>query len=460
MNIILLSGGSGKRLWPLSNDVRAKQFLRLLADEKGQNQSMLQRVYHQIRTAQPEANILVVTQASQMNELLRQLPEERDKKLLDVLLEPGKRDTYPAIALACSYLSFVQKLAQDDVVIVLPIDPYTGMKYFSVLSEMEEAVSNNLADIVLMGIKPTYPSAKYGYILPDETDFAEDENRITLGARIRKVHHFREKPSEQDAEELIRKGAFWNGGVFAFRIGYLMNILESRLKFSSYEELCEKYECLERTSFDYKVVEKALSLAMVEYDGPWKDIGTWRTLSDEMKDHTFGNVQMADGNENTYIVNELPIPIVASGLKSVIVAASPDGILVSDLNESVKIKPYAEKASRQCSTALGNLSPFSVWDHIRYEENSRFIVNRLILKAGQNEKYQLHKYRIEIWIVTDGKAVFILDGLQSEAHQGDVFRVSKGQKYVVKAITNCNILRVQLGGKADDPSEEETNQFD
>lgn len=183
MQIILLSGGSGKRLWPLSNNARSKQFLPLLerpdgtsddatatkrlkgpqnATQSSTMESMVQRVVRQIREAKLDASITLATNASQRDIIVNQLGEE-----IDMVLEPERRDTFPAIALAASYLSLSKDCKDDEVVIIMPCDPYTEAGYFETIRKMAQCVETNVADLVLMGIKPTYPSAKYGYVVPE-----------------------------------------------------------------------------------------------------------------------------------------------------------------------------------------------------------------------------------------------------------------------------------------------------
>jgi mannose-1-phosphate guanylyltransferase len=289
MNIILLSGGSGKRLWPLSNETRSKQFLKLLKDENGNSESMVQRVYRQIKEASIDANIVVATGKSQLDSIRSQLGNT-----VDVVLEPERRDTFPAIALSCTYLAYKKGMNSDDVVLVLPVDPYAEQEYFMTLIKMEEVIHDDIANIALMGIKPTYPSAKYGYIIPSKD--------ATL------VERFQEKPSEQYAEELIKNGAMWNGGVFAFKLGYIMDIIGNYISFNSFEEVEMKYNCLPKISFNDEVVEKEKSIIMVEYKGIWPDLGTWNTLTEVMDDNKLGNVILADTCENTHAINELDIP--------------------------------------------------------------------------------------------------------------------------------------------------------
>ena len=326
MQIVLLSGGSGKRLWPLSNEVRSKQFLKLFTDENDQKESIVQRVYKQIKEAQPNASITVATNNLQYDSIREHLNDE-----VDVVLEPSRRDTYPAIALACVYLALEKKTSLEETIIVLPVDPFTELSFFRTLSQMDTLIQDNKADLALIGIKPLLPTSKYGYIIPK----AKTEN-------ISYVDMFVEKPDEETAANLINIGSYWNGGVFAFKLHYLLSIIEADVNFINYQDLYNKYSQLEKISFDYKVAEKASNVAVIPYYGKWTDIGTWRTLTDEMPQGNIGSV-VSEKTRNTYVINELNIPIVALGTKDIVVVASNDGILVSDLMESANLKSVVEK---------------------------------------------------------------------------------------------------------------------
>jgi len=336
MQIILLSGGSGKRLWPLSNDVRSKQFLKLLTDENGNQQSMVQRVYEQIRAAQPNAQITIGTNAAQADIIKEQLGDN-----VNIVLEPERRDTFPAIALACACLESEKNVSRDETVVVLPCDPYTEVDFFRTLSSLDKLIADNAADITLIGITPLMPASKYGYIVPKD---AVHSPQIQNGAF--NVSRFVEKPNEELAAKLINEeGAYWNAGVFAFKLGLVLDIARSNVQFACFKDLYEKYGELEKISFDYKVVEKAKRAAVVPFSGKWTDIGTWCALADEMPVTSIGSV-VQDKNLNTFIVNELNIPIIVLGAKNLVIAASADGILVSGLNESSDIKPLVEQLNK------------------------------------------------------------------------------------------------------------------
>ena len=161
MNIILLSGGSGKRLWPLSNDIRSKQFIKIFKGENGEYESMVQRVYRQIQNVVPEASVTIATSRSQVSAIRNQLGEK-----VHICVEPCRRDTFPAIALAAAYLRDVKGVLQEEPAVVCPVDPYVDQVYFQAAARLCTLIKPGETNLALIGIEPTYPSEKYGYIMP------------------------------------------------------------------------------------------------------------------------------------------------------------------------------------------------------------------------------------------------------------------------------------------------------
>ena len=442
MQLILLSGGSGKRLWPLSNDARSKQFLPLLAKPDGGMESMIQRVVRQIRDAKLTDNITFATNAVQRDSIINQLGED-----VNVVTEPERRDTFPAIALATSYLAKEQKCNDDEVVVIMPCDVYTESKYFATIGKMVETVENDVADLVLMGITPTYPSEKFGYVVPESitsTDSVKSASSVFNNACLR-VARFTEKPNEEKARELLKQNAFWNGGVFAFRLGYIMNIVSQYLKTETFLETRNRYAEFPKISFDYEVAEKAESVAVVPFSGEWKDLGTWNALCEELPSTLIGNVMMGDNNVNTHAVNELGIPVFCNGLKDVIVAASPDGIMVCDKQDSEKIKDYANKLTTRPMYEERRWGTYRVLDNAEYEDGTRSLTKTIHLNASKNISYQLHHHRSEVWTFVEGEGIFVLDGERKDVKRGDVMNIPVGHLHAIKATTDLTFIEVQIG---------------
>lgn len=436
MQIILLSGGSGKRLWPLSNDARSKQFLRLLPDGKGGHESMVQRVYRQINDAGIDAEIVIATGESQIDPIKSQLG-----KRVDIVTEPARRDTFPAIALSCAHLYFDKQLPPETPVLILPVDPCAEQAYFKTLIKMEQVLLEGDSDIVLMGIRPTYPSEKYGYIVPRGE--AGPDGSIA-------VKHFTEKPNLERAERLLQAGAFWNGGVFAVRLGYIMELVDREVRAASFSELRAHFSELTKTSFDYAVVEKAERISVVPYDGKWKDLGTWNTLTEEMGTEAVGTAVFGENCENTTVINELGIPVVALGLKDTIVAVSPDGILVSDKGASSYLKPYVDKITERPMFEERRWGEYKVIDYVQYDDQTRSLTKHLTMHAGKRISYQVHTERDEIWTIVHGTGELLLDGHRMNVKAGDVVYINKGQKHAVRALTDLHFIEVQIGARLEE----------
>ena len=422
MNLILLSGGSGKRLWPLSNDVRSKQFLKVFKFGDVY-ESMVQRVYRQITSNIDDANITIATGKNQVSSIKNQLGQD-----VSICVEPSRRDTFPAILLACAYLVDVKKLSPEEVVVICPVDPYVNDDYFKLLNNLENTVIHDDCNIALMGIEPTYPSEKYGYIIP-ETD-----------ALVSDVETFKEKPNEETAKKYIQYGALWNGGVFALKLEYVLNRGHEIFDFVDYYDLLSKYDGLTKISFDYAVVEKEKKIKVVRFNGEWKDLGTWNTLVEEMDSPFLGKVLHDKTTENINVINELNVPILCMGLKDTIVAASSQGILISDKHQSSYIKHYVDSIEQQVMFAEKSWGSYTVLD---VEDESMTI--RITLNKGHSMNYHSHQHRDEVWTVISGNGRTIVDGMEEPVHPGDVITIAAGCKHTIKADTDMMLIEVQLG---------------
>ena len=434
MQLVLLSGGSGKRLWPLSNNARSKQFLPLLEKEDGTMESMVQRVLRQARLANLTNEITLATNASQQDIIVNQLGDS-----VNLVTEPERRDTFPAIALAASYLKLAKQCADDEVVVIMPCDPYTELGYFETIGKMVECVKADVADLVLMGIAPTYPSEKYGYVVP------EAQVLEVLGFKFQKVSRFTEKPTTAVAEDLLKQGAFWNGGVFAFRLGYMMNIVKKYMTSDSFEDTRARYSDFPKISFDYEVAEKAESVAVVLFNGGWKDLGTWNTLTDELHKPVIGNAVMGTHCENTHVINELQNPIFVDGRKDVVVAACPDGILVCSKEHSEEIKKSVENLTPRPMYEERRWGTYRVLDDSYYADGRHSLTKSITLKEGKNISYQIHHHRSETWTFVQGEGIFVLDGQEQKVKAGDTVVIPVEHWHAIKALTELTFIEVQSG---------------
>lgn len=431
MNIILLSGGSGKRLWPLSNDIRSKQFIKFFrkpehtipmgTEYTGDYESMVQRIYRQIKTVDADATVTIATSKSQVSAIHNQLGEE-----VGVSIEPCRRDTFPAIALATAYLHDVKKVGENEAVVVCPVDPYVEEGYFETIEAMFDTAQKGKKNLVLMGIEPTYPSEKYGYIKPKKDGFS---------------YTFTEKPIKEKAEEYISEGALWNGGVFAYKLSYVLSKAKDLLGTSDYDELFANYSNLPKISFDYAIVEQETSIEVLRYNGEWKDLGTWNTLTEAMEGNTIGDVRLNETCNNVHVINEMGVPIIVMGGHDLVVAASAEGILVSDKEQSSYIKPFVDAIDQQIMFAEKSWGSYRVLD---VEENSLTV--KVTLNPGHHMNYHSHEKRDEVWTVISGTGRTIVDGMEQPVKPGDVVTMQAGCKHtVIAGEQGLQLMEVQLG---------------
>jgi len=426
MNLILLSGGSGKRLWPLSNDIRSKQFIQLFRGKAGM-ESMVQRVHRQIREADSNAKITVATGKKQISTLRSQLGDG-----VSICVEPCRRDTFPAIALAAAFLHDEQGVKPEEPVVVCPVDPYAEEKYFQNLLKLSDLAGAGKANLCLMGVEPTYPSEKYGYIIPETAE------------NVSRVREFKEKPDAETAKDYIAQGALWNCGVFAFRLQYLLDIAHRLIDFTDYRDLYAKYGALQKISFDYAVVEKEADIAVLRYAGEWRDLGTWNTFTEVMDNPIIGKAVQDETCENTHVVNGTDLQILCMGCKDMVVVASNDGILVADKHRSSYLKPYADRFEEPVHFAEKSWGSYTVLD-----VQPKALTVRVTLNPGHRMNYHSHRHRDEVWTIVSGSGRTVVDGMEQSVRPGDVVSMTAGCKHTIIAETELKVIEVQTGEDID-----------
>ncbi|HIW34701.1 MAG TPA: mannose-1-phosphate guanylyltransferase [Candidatus Paenibacillus intestinavium] len=428
MKIILLSGGSGMRLWPLSNEARAKQFLRVLRNEiSGELESMLERVYRQLLQVVNADDIIIVSNKIQVDMIHNQLGN------VPIVVEPERRDTFPAIALATTYLYSELGIAEEEIVGVVSVDAFVDVVFYQKVKELEQLVQSTNAELGLIGVNPTYPSSKYGYLIPK------------VMHHYMEVGHFKEKPSEEEAEHLINNGAYWNSGVFSFRLQLILQKLKKLALPLSYNGLMEQFSKLSKNSFDYEVVEDLHAIVALTYDGYWKDLGTWNTLTEEMSQNVIGNGAVSEECENTHIVNELDLPVKVLGISNAVVAVSADGILVTDKPSSSRMKDMLHEGlfSRPMYVEH-SWGSYRVLDFSNGKDGE-VLTKRIHVKSGKNSGYHYHRLRSEVWTIISGKALFVQDDVVHKVLPGVVLQIPVGSKHCLYAEEDTELIEVQIG---------------
>jgi len=392
---------------------------------------MVQRVWEQLEAVGLAHSSLVATSKAQVDMIQRQLGQA-----VTMIVEPERRDTFPAIALAAAYLYSVEKTGLEETVVVLPVDPHVEVGFFNKIKELEQVLEESNADLALIGVSPTFPSEKYGYIVPELNQDTKAYARVSC---------FREKPTRTDAEKLMQQQALWNCGVFAFKLDYLISKLTQKGLPTDYDELLQQYTALPKISFDYEVVEKAEHIVVLRYAGDWKDLGTWNTLTEEMPNGRVGNAIVSENSLNTHVINELDIPVVVLGISNAVVVASPDGILVTDKDSSPSIKDLVGKFDLRPMYEERRWGWYRVLDCTVFEGGNEVLTKRLSLMAGMNLSYQYHNQRSEVWTIISGEGQYAFNGVVCRVKPGDVFNIPTGAKHGLRAVTDLEFIEVQMG---------------
>lgn len=430
LKLVLLSGGSGKRLWPMSNDIRSKQFLRVLPTEK-QPESMLQRVWGQLERCGLQSDAFVCASKAQIEMIHAQLGD------VECIEEPSRRDTFPAIALSTLYLLDVARMDEDEPIVIVPVDHFVDDHYFQEIQTLGALLVRANAQLALMGVEPTTPTSKFGYIVPDaEVGFDG----------VKYVASFVEKPEASVAAALIARGALWNCGVFCFTGGWLRAHLSRRGGPTTYQACLEEFDSLPKRSFDYEVVEQAESIIVHPYKGTWTDLGTWASLSEQMSTPVVGQ-GIAHACENTHIINELGIPVVSLGLTDAVLVATPDGILAADKSAATQLKDVVSHLQSRPMYEERIWGTYRVLDYQKLSDDTEVLTKSIELYPGQNLSYQKHMLRSEVWTVIEGHGEVVLDTTRFVVGPGDVVRVYADQWHAIRTDKGLKFIEVQRGSK-------------
>lgn len=434
MQLVLLSGGSGKRLWPLSNEARSKQFLKMLKRPDGMMESMVQRVWRQLELSGLSRHACFATSLSQREILHNQLGQQ-----VKVVVEPERRDTFPAIALAATYLYAMEGISLHETIVVMPVDAYVEDHFFTELRQLTTMLEESGAELGLVGVTPTHPSESYGYILTDS-----DAEPTDADARWQQVSRFAEKPSEELAQAMISRGALWNCGVFAFKLNLLIDMLIELGIPIGFEELYKQYARLPKISFDYQVTEKLKHVAVQRHSGSWKDLGTWDSLASELPAQVIGKGKAIQA-ANTHLINELSIPVAIIGAPNLIVAASPDGILVCDKQHSARLKELLPQAETRPMFEERRWGYYKVLDYMKNVQGNEVLTKRVGLLPGRNLSYQYHRNRNEVWTIISGEGELVLNGVCRKVGAGDIVQIEREVCHAIRAITALEMIEVQSG---------------
>ncbi|MGW9527705.1 sugar phosphate nucleotidyltransferase [Paenibacillus terrae] len=435
MHIVLLCGGAGKRLWPLSNDIRSKLFLRLLPAPDGQQESMLSRVYRQLTIAELDSSTLLLAHRSQVNLAFR-----HTEGRLPVLGEPAKRGTFTAAALAAAHFH-ARGVGLDEIVCIAPADMFAGNDFFHSVAALPSLLLDSGADLAMLGTRPTHPSDQYGYIIPDRVGIRKGNISYASVAR------FTEKPDRTGAQQLISQGALWNCGIYAFKLRYMLACMERSDLPLNDKALCAMYDSLPVRSFDEEIAEHAEHAVVLPYEGEWRDIGSWQALSEQLGNRVIGRGQISGPAHGTHIVNELPYPLHVIGVEDIIAAASPDGILIAAKSHAHAIKEKLgtfQLRPMHGETAWGSYRVLDEFDHRSLND---ILAIRLTVLPDHRLNGQCHGSGLKVWTIVSGRGEVMLNGERFAAASGSVFRIQVDTYHTIHADQDrpLELIEVRLG---------------
>ena len=471
MKAIILAGGSGTRLWPLSRKNFPKQFLKLNGDK-----SLLRQAVERLLQAVKPEDIIVMTNNDykfHVQSDLNSLPiSHHASRITHMILEPASRNTAPAIALGIKYCIERLGCSEDEVIfispsdhIISPLDKFTGY-----LKQAEEIAKKG--NIVTFGIKPEKPETGYGYIkagkgigkeegdCPRFTD-AVVESGLSPNQKMNffKVERFTEKPDVKTADRYINEGNYyWNSGMFAFSIGAMIGEFKrhvpeiSGIMDMGFEGMLANFNQMPEISIDYAVMEKSDKAVMLPLELYWNDIGSWDSLYDVLDKDKNGNVTKGDiltvDTKNTLLIGNKRL-ISTIGLEDCLIVETDDAILITKRGETQKVKDIVNKLKEDNRREVEeHTTTYRPWgNYTVLEEGPRYKIKRIVVNPEEKLSLQRHYHRSEHWVVVKGTAKVTIGDKEIFIHENESAYVPKSTLHRLENLGKVplEIIEVQNG---------------
>ena len=431
MKSIILAGGVGTRLWPLSREYYPKQFIQL------NGHSLFQQTVERATRLSAPDEIYVVTNEIHRY-LVRNQIEELGHTIADdhLLAEPAGKNTLPAIAWA---MQCIRAGSSSATAIIFPSDHLLGESALDQIRAAEPLAKKNL---VTFGIRPSSPHTGYGYIKPGK--------HLATGNA---VEEFKEKPDEKTAKDYVRKGYLWNSGIFLLSTDCFFEELKKYqpdLYAAFAGDTPVNYPELESISIDYGLLEHSKRVAVVTLETEWSDLGTFKALYDVEQHDPEGNVGKAEflAACNNY-VHAPGKHVGLIGVHDLIVVDTADALLVCDTAQAEQVKQLVGRYNKlDLEVTKFHRTVYRPWgSYTILEDSPIYKIKRVTVKPGQKLSLQLHHHRSEHWIVVSGTAEVVLNNETRLLHQGESTFVRSGMRHRLKnpGVIPLEVIEVQLG---------------
>ncbi len=438
MKAIILSGGSGTRLWPVSRENFPKQFMRIFSEH-----SLFQETVKRALRLTGGHDIYVVT-GEKYEWIIRNELEEIGVSGVNIVTEPASRNTAPAIALG------IKKLLEDGVskeehVIVLPSDHIikNAEAFAECVTRGREAVRKGY--IVLFGELPTYPETGYGYI-----NYGDE-----LIEGVFKVLEFKEKPSYEKAVSYLKEGSFfWNCGIFLFSIERIIKDYERlvpEIDFNlSYDEFVKSFPNLRDESFDYSILEKTTDIAIVKADMGWSDVGSWKAIYDNLEKDENNNVLKGDVEahnlKNSMVFSPTNKLIACIGLENCLIVNTEDATLIVKMEDAQKVKEVVNSLKhKEDPRVKEHITTYTLFGSFTFlDKGDRYVIRKFILKPSAGLPTMMHHHRTKHWIVLKGTAKVVIEGKSNYVHENESFFIPRSTPYKIENVGRINLELIEI----------------
>ena len=443
MKCIILAGGSGTRLWPFSRNSFPKQFMHF-----GDGESLLQKTVKRFYTTLSAKDILIITNQAYYHLVKNQLSAIDPDLVSQILIEPEKKNTAPAICLSIKYLQDILGADKEECVLISSSDHIISPEkvFLKAIAQAEEIAKSG--HHVIFGIRPHKPETGYGYIKSSEAE-----------SGICHVEQFVEKPDYATAQSYLLSGQYlWNSGIFLFQIGAFEKEIAAfcpqiaALSSGSFQEMVSQFSEMPDISIDCALMEHSKNTKVIPLDVSWSDVGSWDSVyemldKDQNQNVKIGNILDIDTKNCLIMGNKRLISTI--GIEDLLVIETEDALFIGRKGESQRVKSLVEELKkRNAKEPFEHLTTHRPWGNFTVlEEGERYKIKRIVVDPNERLSLQMHYHRSEHWIVVKGTAKVTIGEQEQLVHENESVYVAKSQVHRLEnpGKVPIELIEVQVG---------------